>query len=64
MWAEYKDKANFTKTRMLEEEKAKVYHALVEGAAKPPHDAAIEHIIEALWWGVVEARKGVNDLYR
>jgi len=64
MWAEYKDKANFTKTRMIEEEKAKVYHALADGEPRPPDGAILEHVIEALWWGVVEARKGVNDLYR
>ena len=56
MWAEYKEKANFTKTRMLEEEKAKVYHALAEGQPKPPEGAALEHVIEALWYVVARGR--------
>jgi hypothetical protein len=50
MWAEYKDRANFKKTRMLEEQKAKVYHALAAGESKPPEGAYLQDVIEVLWY--------------
>ena len=57
MWTEYRDKAKAKRTFYLEDARRHVFDALAQGYSKPPQNAALADVIEAMWAQLAKQNK-------